>query len=191
VWQRHTQAFDIVSGEATAIATLWRDLSGYPAPQRDAMQETLRGYTDQVIHVAWPKLRRGEIPREGVEWMDRFQSQLFAFEPATESQKILHAQTVNAFNQLVQQRRLRLDVARARLPIVLWCVLLPGAMGCLVLCFFFHVENVRIQAFFIVGLAGFLAMVLFVIFALDRPLTGDMAISSNAYQLVYDHYMKK
>src|SRR5689334_10212120 len=34
VWQRHTQAFDIVSGEATAIATLWRDLSGYPAPQR-------------------------------------------------------------------------------------------------------------------------------------------------------------
>jgi len=34
-------------------------------------------------------------------------------------------------------------------------------------------------------------MVLFVIFALDRPLCGDMAISADSYQLVYDHHMKQ
>jgi hypothetical protein len=191
VWQRHTQASDIVSGEATAIASPWRDLGGYPPPVRDAMQAVLRGYAEQVIHEAWPQLRRGQIPHQGVEWMDRLQAQFFAFEPATESQKILHAETVGAFNQLVQQRRRRLDAAQTRLPTVLWYVLLPGAMGCIALCLFFHVEDARFQVILLAGLAEFLAMVLFVIFALDRPLYGDMAISADSYQLVYDHYMKE
>jgi hypothetical protein len=191
VWQRHSQAADAVSAEATAIASLWRDLGGYPRPQRDQMQDILRGYTEQVIHRAWPQLRRGQIPREGVEWMDRLQAQLFGFEPVTESQKILHAETVGAFNRLVQQRRQRLDAAQTRLPAVLWWVLLPGAMGCMALCLFFHVESVRFHTILLIGLATFLAMVLFVIFALDRPLSGDMAISPDSYQLVHDHYMKK
>jgi hypothetical protein len=30
-----------------------------------------------------------------------------------------------------------------------------------------------------------------VIFALDRPLTGDMGIGPDSYQLIYDHHMKK
>lgn len=191
VWQRHSQAADVVSGEATAIANLWRDLGSYPQPQRDQMQDILRGYTEQVINEAWPQLRRGQIPRQGVEWMDRLQAQLFTFEPVTEGQKILHAQTVSAFNYLVQERRQRLDAAQTRLPAVLWWVLLPGAMGCMALCLFFYVENIRFHIILLVGLAVFLTMVLFVIFALDRPLSGDMAIGADSYQLIYDHHMRK
>lgn len=191
VWQRHSQAAETVSGEATAIATLWRDLGSYPQPQRDLMQGILRGYTEQVINDAWPQLRRGQIPREGVEWMDRLQAQLYTFEPVTEGQKILHAETVSAFNHLIQQRRQRLDAAQTRLPTVLWWVLLPGALGCMALCLFFHLESIRFHIILLVGLAMFLAMVLFVIFALDRPLTGDMAIGPDSYQLIYEHHMKK
>jgi hypothetical protein len=123
--------------------------------------------------------------------MDRLQSQLFAFEPATESQKILHAETVRAFNQLVQQRRQRLDAVGAGLPGVMWTVLLPGAMGCIILCLFFHLENVRFQALLLLGVAGFLAMVLYVIIALDRPYSGETGITADSYRLVYDHHMKK
>jgi hypothetical protein len=53
------------------------------------------------------------------------------------------------------------------------------------------VEDPRFEAILLIGLAGFLAMVLFVIIALDRPLCGEMAISADSYQLVYDHQMKK
>ena len=191
VWSRYSQVSDVVSSEATAIASLWRDLGGYPQPVRDATQSLLRGYTEQVIHGAWPQQRRRQIPREGVEWMDRLQAQLYAFEPQTESQKILHAETLQAFNQLVQQRRQRLDSVQSGLPGVMWFVLLPGAMGCLVLCLFFHVDNPRFQALLLVAVAGFLAMVLFVIIALDRPFVGEMGITAESYQLIYDHHMKK
>jgi hypothetical protein len=191
VWQKYSEVSATVSGEATAIASLWRDLGGYPPPVRDSTRDVLRGYTEQVIEVAWPQLRRGQVPREGVEWMDRLQAQLFTFEPATESQKVLHAETLHAFNQLVQQRRLRLDSVQAALPGVLWTVLLPGAAACIFLCLFFQVRNARFQVTLLLGLAGFLSMVLFVIIALDRPLQSESGIGADAYQLIYDHHMRK
>ena len=190
VWQRHSAVEGIVSAEATAIASLWRDLGGYPQPLRDQMRDVLRGYSEQVVKEAWPMQQRGEIPRVGVQWMDRLQAHLFQFEPATESQKIIHAETLRGFNHLVQQRRHRLDSVQAALPGVMWWVLWPGAIGCIVLFLFFHLDNPRFQTGMLLGLSAFLAMVLFVIIALDRPFTGGMGITAESYQLVIDHHMK-
>jgi hypothetical protein len=191
VWQKYSEASAVASAEATAIASLWRDLGGYPQAERDAMRDILRGYTEQVINGAWPQQRHGVIPKEGVEWMDRLQAQLFAFEPVTESQKVIHAETLGAFNDLVEHRRQRLDAVQAGLPLVLWYVLLPGALGCLTLAFFFYVNSTRFQAILIIGLASTLAMVLFLIIALDRPFRGDLGIGPDSYQLIYDHHMKR
>ena len=191
VWSRHAQVEGIVSSEATAIASLWRDLGGYPQRERDAMREVLRGYTQQIIEEAWPEQRAGRVPRAGVEWLDRFQAQLFAFEPAAESHKILHAQALSAYNRLVEVRRQRLDAVHTGLPGVMWFVLLPGAMGCLLVSLFFPVEDARLQSILVTGLAGFVAMVLFVIISLDRPFQGAMAISADSYQLVRDQLMKR
>jgi Protein of unknown function (DUF4239) len=191
VWQRYSDVSDIVSREATAINNLWRDLGGYPPRERDAMREILRGYTKQIIEQAWPLQQQGRVPREGLEWMDRLQGQLFAFQPASESHKLLHSETLSAYNRLIEARRQRLDAVHTALPDVMWFVLLPGAMGCLLLCLFFRVEDARLQAILVAGLAGFVAMVLFVIIALDRPFRGAMAIPADSYQLVYDQLMKK
>jgi hypothetical protein len=191
VWQKYSEASAVASAEATSIASLWRDLGGYPQPERDAMRDVLREYTEQVINGAWPQQRRGVIPKEGVELMDRLQAQLFAFEPVTEAQKIIHAETLSGFNELVEHRRQRLDAVQSGLPIVLWYVLLPGALGCLTLAFFFHVDNARYQAILLGGLAVSIAMVLFLIIALDRPFRGDLGVGPDSYQLIYDHHMKR
>jgi hypothetical protein len=190
VWQRYSQVSGIVSSEATIIANLWRDFGGYPPEQRDAMREVLRGYTEQVIHEAWPQQRAGQVPREGVEWMDRLQTQLFAAQPGSKAEEILHAETLRSFHDLVQARRQRLDSVGAGLPGVLWFVLLPGAMGCIVMFMLFRVENPRYHAALLILLAGFIAMVLFVIIGLDRPFSGDMGITADSYQLIYDHHMR-
>jgi hypothetical protein len=191
VWQRYSQVSDVVSSEATAIVSLWHDIGGYPQAERDAGRAILRGYTDQVIREAWPQQRRGRVPSEGVAWMDRLRERLFAFEPVTEGQKILHAETLRQFSQLVQARRQRLASVEAALPSIMWFVLLPGAMGCIVLCLFFHVGHPALQTGLLLGLAGFLAMVLFVIIAMDRPFVGDLGIGPESYRLVFDHHMRQ
>jgi hypothetical protein len=190
VWSRHSQVSDIVSSEATAIASLWRDLGGYPQRERASIRETLRGYTNQVIHQAWPEQKRGGISREGVGIMDRLQAQLFAFEPKSEAHKILHAETLGAYNRLIEARRLRIDAVNSGLPGVMWFVLLPGAMGCLLFSLFFPIEEPRFQAVLVAGVAGFVAMVLFVIISLDRPFHGAMAIPADSYELIRDQLMK-
>jgi len=191
VWTKHSEVGSIVSAEATAIAGLWRDFSSYPEPVRGELQDTLRGYTDQVINGAWPQQRQGKIPKEGVVWMNRLQAQLFAFEPASEGKKISHAENLRAFNTMVNARRQRVDAVQTGLPTVLWFVLLPGAIGCVLLSLLFRVDNAWYQGTLVVGLAGFLSMILFVIIALDRPFSGEMAVGPDSYQLVYDQLMRK
>jgi hypothetical protein len=44
---KHSQVSDTASSEATAIASLWRDVRGYPEPLRGRMRDTLRGNTPQ------------------------------------------------------------------------------------------------------------------------------------------------
>ena len=191
VWQRHEAVAGTVSNEATAISSLWRDLGGYPQREREAMRKALRDYTDQIIREAWPLQRQGKTPARGVKMTDDLQALLFAFEPVTEGQKILHGQTLSAFNRLAEARRLRIDAVSTALPTVMWFVLLPGALGCLLLAVLYAVEDARLHAILLTALAGFLAMVLFVIISLDRPFQGPMAIGADSYQLVFDMLMTK
>jgi hypothetical protein len=90
-----------------------------------------------------------------------------------------------------EARRQRLDAVNGALPGVMWIVLLPGAMACLLVSVLFPVEDVRLQAILVVSLAGFMAMVLFVIVSLDRPFHGAMSIPADSYQLIYDQLMTR
>src|SRR5882672_2215758 len=45
VWNTNSNASELVSKEATSIAALYRDVSGYPSPNRDRLQSKLRECT--------------------------------------------------------------------------------------------------------------------------------------------------
>jgi hypothetical protein len=111
VWQRYSQVEEIAAAEATSISALWRDLAGYPSPTKELLRGHLRGYTEQVIQRAWPEMNAGRVPTEGVHLVDDFQKDLFAFEPVTESQKLIHGETLQAFNRMALDRRKRVDAA--------------------------------------------------------------------------------
>src|SRR4051812_45141703 len=107
VWQTYSDVSKVISQEATTLAALYRDLSGYPEPIRSQLQQELRDYVDYTIHQAWPLQQRGQVPFKGVEKINHLQSVLLAFESATEGQKIIHAETFRAYNGMIQARRLR------------------------------------------------------------------------------------
>jgi Protein of unknown function (DUF4239) len=191
VFQTYSDTSKIVTGEATAINALYRDVTSYPEPVSTDLQKLLSDYTDQVINGAWPLMRRGKIPTAGLEYMGRFQAVLVKFEPATEGQKILHAETLRAYNQLIQSRRMRLDAVGTGLPGVMWAVIVIGAFISLSASFFFKVEDARLHIIEVLLLAVFIGLVIFMILALDRPFRGDLGIRADPYQLVYDQLMKK
>jgi hypothetical protein len=191
VFQTYSDVSKTISQEATTLAALYRDVSGYPEPARTQLQTELRDYVDQIIHEAWPLQRRGKVPTAGVAYMNRFQTILIGAEPASEGQKLLFAETLRAYNTVIQARRLRLDAVHTGLPAVMWMVILFGGAISLTTAFFFKVEDERLHAILVTLLAMFMGMVIFMILALDRPFMGDLGLPPAPYQLIYDQLMKR
>jgi hypothetical protein len=190
VWQTYSDVSKTVSAEASALNGLYRDVTSYPVPIRQELQRELREYVDQVIHQAWPLQQRGIIPSAGIEHMSRFQAVLDKFEPSSEGQKLLHGETLRAYNQLIQARRLRLDAVTTGLPVVMWLLIILGAGVSLTGTFFFKVDDARLHGILVTLLAVFMGMVIVMILALDRPFRGDLGVRPDPYQLVYDQLMK-
>jgi hypothetical protein len=190
VFETYADTTKVVTGEATVLNAIYRDVSSYPDPIRLELQKELREYVDQVIHQAWPLQRSGHVPTAGIEYMSRFQAVLDKFEPTSEGQKLLHGETLRAYNQLIQARRLRLDAVGTGLPGVMWIVILVGAVIGLSASFFFKVEDARLHAILVALLAMFIGLIIFMIFAFDRPFRGDLGVQEEPYRLLYEQLMK-
>jgi Protein of unknown function (DUF4239) len=190
VFQTYSDTQKVVTGEATALNALYRDVTSYPEPVRTELQQGLRDYTRYVIDEAWPLQRQGKVPGGGFELMTRFQVTLTKFEPTTEGQKLLHGETLRAYNTMIQTRRLRLDAVGTGLPQVMWAVIVMGAFISLSSSFFFKVEDARLHIFEVLLLAVFIGLVIFMILSLDRPFRGNLGIGPEPYQSVYDQLMK-
>jgi hypothetical protein len=91
---------------------------------------------------------------------------------------------------MIQAQRMRLDAVLTHLPGVMWTVIVLGAVISLSASFFFSVEDVRLHAILVTLLAIFIGLVIFMTLALDRPFVGDLGVSADPYQLIYDHLMK-
>jgi hypothetical protein len=190
VWESHAEVSRIVSKEASALAALYRDASGYPEPVRSQIKAAIRDYVDLTIHESWPQQHRGVTPRGGVAMVDRIEDRLLAFEPATEGQKVVHAETLRAYDTMVDARRLRVDANHQRLPGLMWMVNLLGAILCLVGASLFRVESAGSHPALTGLLAALIGMILFMTLALERPYRGDLAIGSESYQLVHEQLMQ-
>jgi uncharacterized membrane protein len=189
-WQHYSDVANVISQEATAVAVLYRDVSSDPEPSRSQLQKQLREYVVQIIRQAWPLQQRGEIPSADVKMMDTFQATLNSFEPLTEGQKVLHAESMRDYDRLVVAHGLRLDAVQVRLPNVLWFIIIAGALISLSSSFFFRVEDVWLQGIQVSLLAAFIGIAIFLIFTFDRPFRGELGLRPDSYQLVYDQLMK-
>ena len=190
VWENHAEVRRTIWAEPAAIGSIYRDTGGYPEPVRGRLRTLLRSYTEYVIHEAWPMQRRGKIAAGGVEFMDRFQEELFAFDPATEGQKARYQETLHAYNELVNGRRLRLDSVTSGLPGPMWAVILLGALIALGATFFFDVTNVRLHRVMIALLSSITGLLIFLIAYYDRPYRGRHGVSPEAYELIHEQLMK-
>lgn len=189
VWNTNSNASELVSKEAASIATLHRDLSGYPSPLREELRAKLRDYTVFVVDHAWPAQRMGEGQHVtgGAQILDEFQDRLYHFEPASSGQAALHGETLRAYNAVLEYRRLRIDAVGGSLSTVMWAVIWVGAIISVGVAYFYNIPDLKLHAILVSLMGGFLAMVLFMIMINDKPFYGYNSISSDPYKLVLEN----
>ena len=189
-WSTLTDTQEKVDREASTLAAFYLDVSHYPDPLRGRLQKDLRNYTHEVIDVAWPEQQKGIIPRGNVTILANLATDLAAFEPASEEQKILHQETYSRFNELVERRRSRLLGVTAGLSGALWALVLIGAVIDIAVTWCFHLHNRRMHLWMTALTSSLLGLMIFLLAAMDHPYMGHLAVSPQPFQFVYDQLMK-
>jgi len=188
VWNTYSNAADLVSKEASSIGSLYRDVSGYPEPIRSELRSNVREYTVFVIEKSWPAQKAGYGQRldGGTTILDDFQEKLYTFQPANPGQVALHSETLTAYNKLLEYRRLRIDAVDSGLSTTMWAVIWVGAIISIGIAYFFNIPDAKLHVILVVLMAGFLAMVLFMIIINDKPFFGYVSVSPEPYKLILD-----
>jgi hypothetical protein len=183
-WESTRAVADVASREAASIAALYRDTAGFASPLRDDLHAKLRGYTRFVIDQAWPAQRRGEILSESNELLNEFQQQLFSNEPQTESARLLQAEALKEYNELVEWRRQRTEAVDDGVPGVIWVVILLGAVVTIATSYCFQMQPYRLHLLLTTVLATMIGLLVFLIAALDRPYRGAVTVEPTAYEII-------
>lgn len=189
VWNTSTSAADLVSKEAAAIGGLYRDVSGYPSPQREILQTKLKDYTIFTIERAWPAQADGLLLEGGTEVLDQFHIHLYSFEPVDWRQQALHNEALIAFNKVNEYRSLRIDAVSSGLSPIMWAVIWIGAGISIGVAYLYKLQDPKLHAILISLMAGFLAVVLFMIVINDRPFFGANSVAPKPYQLILKRLM--
>ena len=186
VWDTNSTASDLVSKEASAIGGLYRDVGGLPSPLREDLSSMLRDYTAYVIQQDWPAQEHGKILDGGTKILNDFQSRLFSYEPASAGQAALYSEALRSFNNLADCRRLRLHAVTGGLSKTMWAVIWIGAVISIGVAYLFNIQDPKMHALLIALMAGFLAIVLFMIVINDKPFYGSVRVSPEPYQMLLE-----
>ncbi|WP_036259453.1 DUF4239 domain-containing protein [Methylocapsa aurea] len=188
-YQNYTTVTDIVDKEAANVAALYRDVSGYPQPIRRQLEHHLREYARVTIEEAWPQQRRGVVPKAGSHQAAALFATLMTFQPTQKSEEILHAETLRQFNNFVEIRRARLVNVSSGIPAALWWVVALGSLLNIGLIWMLDME-IHLHVLLGGALACFLGAVIFIIAAMDNPFRGAVSVGPEAFQLVYESFLK-
>jgi Kef-type K+ transport system membrane component KefB len=189
-WQNFSDVENKAAREASAIGALYRDVSNYPEPAREALRTKLKDYTKYVIDVAWPQQRKGIVPTGGTERIQAFEADLYPFEPKTMSQLALHQETLRQFNSLIELRNMRLQSVAGGLPATIWWVVCIGAMVSIALTWLFLVDSFRLHELLTGVYAGLIGLLVFLMASMDNPYRGKFSVGPDAFELVLNQLMK-
>jgi hypothetical protein len=170
---------------------LYRDVTGFPEPNRSELQMDLQRYTREVIDVAWPLQRRGILPQSDGIALGVLQTHLFGFEPQSEGQKALHNETYRAFSRIAELRGGRLQNVGQGLPAWLWAIVVVGAFLSIAMTWFFYPASQAIHFWMTVMFSALLGLLIFLLGSLDNPFRGEISVSSDPFEIVYQRLMKR
>jgi hypothetical protein len=190
VWDAYIHVNNKVEEEAATLSALYRDVTGYPEPERSRMETELKLYTRYVIDEAWPLQSKGIIPTGGVDHMNNFQKMLYVFVPANPGQQVLHASALGSYNNYLLLRRFRIQNVTKGVQVMIWWVIFFGALINLILSWLFVVKNRSLHVLMNGLLGALIGALVFLIIVLDFPFRGWFKVSAEPFEYAYEQLMK-
>ena len=183
-WEQFGQARQVAEQEAEHVANLYWLAQELPDPGRHQVQLAVRDYSQAVVTEEWPLMGRNDYnlslqPDQAWVRHDAIWQAL-----AQEPDSRLHSQLLDEMRGLDQDRRSRLLSAEPSVPTLMWVILLGGEILLLLFTYLFGTKRVVTQALMTIGLAGTVALILVLTYALATPYSGYLHIEPTGFESV-------
>jgi hypothetical protein len=180
-WEHFSSTQVVVSGEASALTTMYRQTVAMPEPERSEIQQLLRKYASAVAGPEWNK-QRNEGARAAITRMYR----IVGSQPPNVASKPITLQFLNQLSSLASDRNERIIGTKPRIPGLLWAGLIFGAVVLVALTGFLRLGSTIGHFVVSSAIAVLLGLLLSIVFALDNSFSTDQRITSGPFQHALD-----
>ncbi|MCK2213608.1 DUF4239 domain-containing protein [Actinomadura sp. ATCC 31491] len=182
-WNQVNTAHQTAASEASNLTDVFWYSRSLPEPQRHALQTLATDYATTVIREEWPLMAEQQTLSQRA-WRDVEQLRAYfqTIQPDTAGASARYGQAMGRVQAVLDARRARAQMAGSGVPPLLWAalagcgliVLLPAiACGS-------PVRKVHLTVAGVVG--GLVGLVLFLVYQLDFPFSGGIAIAPDAFE---------
>lgn len=190
-WQEYNSAQSICDKEANLMQDLYLNSDGLPEQFRTEIKENVILYLRKVINDDWPLLDDDQRnPESRKILLDLWNIYVNMDSLETEKEKIFYAESVSRLDEVTQYRRLRILSGQNHIPVVIWTVILIGALTSVGFSLFFGTKNLKVQAAMTSLFALTNAIIIVLILNLDHPFTGDIKIKPEPYEEVLENILE-
>jgi Protein of unknown function (DUF4239) len=182
VWTHLGEADLNVDSEANAIIEVYRLAEGLPEPQRTQLRQLTADYVQTVISQEWPAMARGKPPEQSTAIDQQMWTTVMSFKPASPTEVNAQEHAMSELESLARRRMTRIRQSKARLPGMLWCVLLIGGGLTILSSCALGSDSVKIQSLEVFCFSLLVSLCLATIASIHRPFRGLIHVSDYAFQ---------
>ena len=168
--------------EANSLVNIYRLTDGLPAQQGARLKELARAYGDAVVDHEWGEMAVNAIPTDSREITRQMWSTLTSSKGGSPTEITAEDHALYELSAMAGYRRIRLVESAARLPTVLWCVLLIGGAVTVASTCMFGASNGALHVIQVSAFALLISLVLVAIADINRPFQGSVHVSDYAFR---------
>jgi hypothetical protein len=181
VWANYNATETAIRNEAKAVGDMAQLSYALPQPQGEQMRRLLDAYVKEVQQSEWATMARGLPSKKTADALAHLTQAVFDTQVGQLRDLAVFQQALRLLAVVEDNRNERLDSADGSVPRILWLVLIAGALVTLGYPAFFGTINVVAQTLMTATLAALVAFILLPAILLDFPFTGEVVLSSTAF----------
>jgi hypothetical protein len=190
-WEQFNAAENSTHTEVTRLSNLLRDAQPLPDEHRIRIQTAILTYMQNVVDREYDTMADGKEDTQTRAAYREIWNAHYDTKVETEPAATFFSTAVGRLNELGEARRLRLLSSQSTIPLPLWILLIGGGLFTIAWLYPFYMPDTGMQSRALATVGAFTGFVLFLIFALQHPFAGDIAISSDVYESLIGDWKDK
>jgi hypothetical protein len=180
-----------VSAEANAAGNLFRVTDGLDSVRAQPLRRDVARYVELVIRHEWPATQHARTSLPTWRAMDRLAREVYTFVPATPQEERVYPKLVEDVEDLLNARRVRLDLGQHGVGAVTWVVIVVGGLITIGFPAFFRMASLRAHLLLACLAAAMFGLMIFLLLAMDHPLWGRVSVQPDPFVELQQSFIRQ